>query len=179
MQALKGNKYKDKKSICKWAADTSLPISPQNFIRCISDILHDDYKKLKCPCFDETFAWDADEFEIELKKGKDRSRSETVDFVVGLENGQLLMVEAKLSVSNVDNIKGEVEKKIEHTRHYLVSSYAFTSCYKPSIVLFGPKDIERNIRRYRNMRNSQTDIVPMSVEKFYNTFFDQYLTEGY
>ena len=118
-------------------------------------------------------AWDADEYEIALKKGTDRT--ETVDFVVGMANGQLLMVEAKLDVINVDNLKGEIEDKIKHTRNYLVSSTNFNSCVSPSVLLFGNKknNIQRNINKFRRLRNNKTDILPMSVNDFYNRYFSE------
>lgn len=136
-------------------------------------ILHKDYKKLKCTQFEDKYAWDADAYEIALKKGSDRS--ETVDFVVGLFNNQLLMVEAKLEVENVDNLKGEIEKKINHTKGYLVSSSNFNSCACPSVVLFGnkKKNIQRNINKFRKLRNNKTDIVPMSLDDFYTRYFKE------
>ena len=161
--------YTSKDCIEIWANSCSQQPSPRNYIYPIETILHKDYKKLSCTEFSDKYAWDADAYEIACKKGT--KRDETVDFVVGLENGQLLMVEAKLDVENVTNLKGEVERKISHTKSILVTSLHFKSCATPSVVLFGGKNLERNIRRYRNMRNNKTDIVPMSLSDFYKRYF--------
>ena len=122
--------YTSKDCIEIWANSCSQQPSPRNYIYSIETILHKDYKKLSCTEFSDKYAWDADAYEIACKKGT--KRDETVDFVVGLENGQLLMVEAKLDVENVTNLKGEVERKISHTKSILVTSLHFKSCATPS-----------------------------------------------
>ena len=160
-------------SIVLWAGGISGTPVAERFICSIETILHKDYKNLSCSCFREKNAWDADSYEIALKKGT--NQTETVDFVMGLTNGQLVMVEAKLDVVNVDHLAGEIEEKIKKTKRYLVSSTTFKSCAKPSVVLFGNKknNIQRNINKFRRLRQSKTDIIPMSLSDFYTNYFTE------
>lgn len=137
------------------------------YIENVSKILHRDYKRLKCSQFDDIYAWDVDSYE----KAKNKHHNEdTVDMVFALDYGDLLMVEAKLDVHNVDNLKGEVEAKIAHTRCYLLSS---TNCktIRPSVVLFGDKNFNQMYSRYRKMRSNKTDIIPMTLSSFYQKYF--------
>lgn len=159
--------------IREWAKGCCGKPIVENFIHSIETILKKDYKNISFKMFQDKMAWDADEYEIALKKGT--NRTETVDFVVGMANGQLLMVEAKLDVVNVENLKSEIEDKIKHTRNYLVSSTSFNSCVSPSVLLFGNKNnnIQRNINKFRRLRNNKTDILPMSISDFYNRFFPE------
>ena len=80
------------------------------------------------------------------------------------------MVEAKLDVKNVDNLKGEIEAKIKHTRGYLVSSTNLHTILRPSIVLFGTKNFYQLSTRFRKMRSNKTDIVPMTLDAFYQKY---------
>ena len=107
-----------KKYIEHWAIGCSCTPCVADYISSVSEILHRDYPKENLRAFDKIYAWDADRYE---NKKYGNQSSETVDLVFGLDYGQILMVEAKLSVQNVENIKGEVEAKIKHTREYVVS----------------------------------------------------------
>ena len=91
--------------------------------------------------------------------------------VIGLNFGEMLMVEAKIDVQNVDNIKGEIEEKICHTKSYLVSSVNYKKNVIPSIVLFGQKNFERLSSRFRRLRSNKTDIKPMTLPLFYKNYF--------
>ncbi len=163
--------YQSEDCIRKWAKGYSGKLNPEGYIRSIETILKKDYKRQSFTDFKDKKAWDADQYEIALKKGTDRS--ETVDFVVGMVNGQLLMVEAKLDVVNVENLKREIENKIQHTRTYLVSSTNYKSCASPSVVIFGNKknNIQRNINKFMRLRSNKRDIRPMSLSDFYQRYF--------
>ena len=160
-------KNKSKDYIHHWAEGCSIRPCVADYITTASTILHRDYRKLKCSCFDNIYAWDADSFE---KAKNSQHNLETVDMVFALDYGDLLMVEAKLDVQNVDNIRGEVEKKIVHTKEYLLSS---PNCkrIRPSIVLFGHKHFNQLYNRYRKLRSNKTDIVPMTLSSFYQEYF--------
>ena len=163
--------YQSDDCIREWAKGCSGKPDPEDFIRSIESILKKDYKRVSFTDFKDKKAWDADQYEVALKKGTDRA--ETVDFVVGMANGQLLMVEAKLDVVNVENIKREIENKIQHTRTYLVSSTNYKSCASPSVVIFGNKknNIQRNINKFMRLRSNKKDIRPMSLSDFYQRYF--------
>ena len=161
-------KNNSKEYIKHWADGCSLRPCVADYITTASDILHHDYRSLKCSEFDDIYAWDADGYE---HKKYGSNSSETVDMVLGLAYGDLLMVEAKLDVKNVDNIKGEVEAKINHTRGYLVSSTNFHKVLQPSVVLFGTKNFNQLYTRFRKMRSNKTDIVPMTLIAFYQKYF--------
>lgn len=157
-----------KKYIEHWALGCSCTPRVEDYISSVSKILHRDYPRENLRAFDNVYAWDADRYEH--KKYGNQS-SETVDLVFGMDYGLILMVEAKLSVQNVENIKGEVEAKIKHTREYIVSSDNFKKTVEPSIVLFGQKRFHELYTRYRKMRNNKTDIVPMTLSAFYDKYF--------
>lgn len=169
MQSPNSCKYESEDAITEWANGCNG--KEVEFIKPIATILHKDYKKMSFKVFEDKMAWDADEYEVVLKKGGDRA--ETIDFVVGLANHQLLMVEAKLNVVKVDNLKQEIEEKIIHTKRYLVSSTTFRSCATPSIVLLGNKknNIQQNINKFMRLRSYKRDIQAMSLDTFYERYF--------
>lgn len=140
-----------------------------DFISSVSVILHRDYNKLVCSDYDDIYAWDADGYE---HKKYGHQSSETVDMVFAMDYGKMLMVEAKLEVRNVDNIKGEVESKINHTRDYIVSSTSFKSIMCPSVVLFGQKRFHELSNRFRRMNINKTNIKPMTLASFHKEYFE-------
>lgn len=161
-------KNNSKEYIKYWADGCALRPCVADYITPASDILHHDYRSLKCSDFDDIYAWDADGYE---HKKYGSNSSETVDMVFGLGYGDVLMVEAKLDVKNVDNLKGEVEAKVNHTRGYLVSSINLLNILQPSVVLFGTKNFYQLSTRFRKMRSNKTDIVPMTLSSFYDNYF--------
>lgn len=161
-------KNNSREYIKHWADGCSIRPCVADYITTASDILHHDYRNLKCSDFDDIYAWDADGYE---HKKYGSNSSETVDMVFGLDYGDVLMVEAKLDVKNVDNIKGEIEAKVNHTRSYLVSSTNLNKIMQPSIVLFGTKNFYQLSTRFRKMRSNKTDIVPMTLNAFFKEYF--------
>lgn len=162
-------KNNSKVYIENWAAGCTSQTCVADFITTVSTILHHDYRTLKCKQFDKIYAWDADGYEHKIHG---HQCIETVDMVFGLDYGKMLMVEAKLKVQNVDNIKGEVETKINNTRQYVVSSTNFKSIVKPSIVLFDQKNFHTLYNRFRRLNNNRTDIKPMTLSSFYKEYFE-------
>jgi hypothetical protein len=161
---------KTKENIQFWAAGCHLRPCVSGFIDTVSTILHRDYPNLKCKDFDQIYAWDADTYE----KAKNKCRNcETVDLVFGLDKGKMLLAEAKLDVKNVDNLKGEIESKIRHTKEYLVSSDNFRCIASPSIVIFSQDNFNTKYNRFRKMRSNKGDIIPMTL----TTLFDSYFKE--
>lgn len=161
---------KTKNNIDFWAAGSNLQPCVSDYIDTVSNILHRDYPKLKCENFDSVYAWDADTYEKVKNKCKN---CETVDLVIGLDKGKLLLVEAKLKVKNVDNLKGEIEAKIQHTREYLVSSINFRSIVSPSIVLFSQDNFDVKYNRFRRMRSNKGDIKPMTLSNLFESYFKE------
>jgi len=161
-------KNRSRDYIQQWADGSSISPCVTDYIVPVSNILHRDYPKLKCDYFNDIYAWDVDCYEKNKHKYQN---SETVDMVFALKAGVMLMVEAKLDVRNVDNIKGEIESKINYTRNYLVSSTNFKSISNPSIVLFGQKNFEQLSSRFRRLRSNKTDIKPMTLPSFYDVYF--------
>lgn len=161
---------KSKTYIMDWADGCFLRPCVTGYIHPASDILHHDYPKLKCDYFNKIYAWDADSYEKSVHK---HQNTETVDMVFGLDYGKMLMVEAKLDVQNVDNIKGEIEDKINHTRSYLVSSTKLRSIANPSIVLFSHVKFEQLSSKFRRLRSYKTDIKPMTISSFYKDYFEE------
>ena len=164
-----GKKNNSRIFIEDWAAGCTSNKCVSDFISTVSTILHHDYRNLKCNQFDNIYAWDADRYENKMYGNQS---SETVDMVLGIAYGKMLMVEAKLNVQNVDNIKGEVEAKINHTRQYIVSSINFKSIVKPSIVLFDQKNFHSLYNRFRRLNNYKTNIEPMTLSTFYMKYFE-------
>lgn len=159
---------KTKENLDYWAAGCTLRPCVSDFIKIVSTILHRDYPRLKCQNFDQIYAWDADSYE----KLKNKCRNaETVDMVFGLDKGKLLLAEAKLDVKNVDNLKGEIEAKIRHTKDYIFSSDNFQNIVSPSIVLFSPENFNVKYNRFRKMRSNKVDIKPMTLTTFFDSFF--------
>lgn len=172
--AKKKNKSRD--YIEDWAAGCTMRPCAADYISSVSDILHRDYHNLECRDYSDIYAWDADGYE---HKKYGHQSSETVDMVFAMDYGKMLMVEAKLNVRNVDNIKGEVEDKISHTRNYIVSSTSFRSLITPSVVLFGQKRFHEFYNRFRRLNNNKTNIKPMTISSFYKEYFGTITVDGF
>lgn len=162
-------KNNSKVYIENWAEGCDIRPCVADYITIVSKILHRDYCTLECGQFDNIYAWDADGYE---QKRHGNQSSETVDMVLGLDYGKMLMVECKLRVRNVDKLKGEIEAKINHTREYIVSSTNFISIIQPSIVLFAPKNFQVLYSRFRKFNNNKTNIKPMTLDGFYKEFYE-------
>lgn len=161
---------KTKANIQYWAEGCPLRPCTSDFIDTVAIILHRDYPNLKCKEFEQVYAWDADTYEKAKNKGRN---CETVDFVFGLDKGKMLLAEAKLDVKNVDNIKGEIESKIRHTKEYLVSSYNFRCMVSPSIVIFSHDNFNTKYNRFRKMRSNKGDIIPMTLTTLFESYFKE------
>lgn len=161
---IQGIMTKSKNYILNWLSGCHFCNEAKQYVTSVSNILHDDYKSLKCDEFDDIYAWDTDKYEKSKRSGHSE---ETVDMVIALDYGKLLMTEAKLNVKKIDNLKGEIEDKISHTKDYIASSINFKYCV-PSIVLINAENFQSKYNRFRKLRNDKNDIIPMTLHGFYN-----------
>ena len=151
---------KTKENIEFWATGCHFRPCVLDYISTVTAILHKDYPKLSCEEFDQIYAWDADAYE----KAKNKCHNcETVDLVLGIDKGKILLVEAKLKSKNIENLKSEIEAKIRHTKEYIVSSDNFKCLANPSVVLFSDENFDTKYNRFRKMRNNKRDIIPMTL----------------
>lgn len=141
-------------------------------VKPIKEILKNEKCKEKHN-FSYELALDLDQVEIETKRGTSE-RGNTVDFVVGLENKQLLLVEAKFAVKNVANIVTEYIDKLNHSRRILTDNPNIRSLYRKEIILLSQKDFHQNYNRLRTMLASKSRTTePQTVTDFYNVFFQR------
>ena len=89
----------------------------KNSIEQILAILQREHYSEKTSPFTSEVALNLDEYELKCTKGKTK-RDNTVDFVVCLDKNKLLLVEAKLNVVNVENIRN-IFDKISHSKDLL------------------------------------------------------------
>ena len=102
------------------------------------------------------------------------NRGKTVDFVVGLENKQLLLVEAKFQVDNVANIVSDFVDKLNHSKRILTGNPNFRNFYKKNIILLSQIKFQQNYHKLRTMLASKSNTTePQTISTFYNTFFSK------
>ena len=117
---------------------------------------------------------DLDQVEIENRRGTS-DRENTVDFVVGLENKQLLLVEAKFEVKNVANIVTDFIDKLCHSKRILNANINIRSIYNKEIILLNQQCFQQNYNRLRTMLASKSRTTePQTVSVFYDTFFKRH-----
>lgn len=139
-------------------------------VKSIKEILRNEKCRDKHKFSDE-MALDLDQVEVETKRGTS-DRNNTIDFVVGLENKQLLLVEAKFEVQNVSNIVSDFMDKLIHSKRILTNNPNIRSIYKKEIILLSKKNFQQNYNRLRTMLASKSRTTePQTVSIFYNTFF--------
>ena len=108
--------------------------------------------------------------EISLKKGT--LRDKTVDFVVGLDQDWLLLVEAKLKVDNVENITKSIFGKIRHSMDILKSNLNYIHSESVVIILLKDQNFQQQSNRLRKLLLARTpDIKPLRVCDFYKNYF--------
>ena len=109
---------------------------------------------------------------VEYNKTKQKSnRDKTYDFVVGLNNNQLMLVEAKFDANNMDNVASDVKNKIKHSEDLLKSNTNFISIFNKKIILLNKKNIEQNKRKLKNKLNNDPSYSPLDVKDFYEIYF--------
>ncbi len=144
-----------------------------NCLEQIKDILKNEHCSNKeYSLFKNELALNLDNVEIAIKKGTSY-REPTVDFVVGLENSQLLLTEAKYLVDNMENIAIDIDKKIKHSKDLLTSNPNFGSIYKKKIILLNSKNFEQKRRRLMNLLNNDVSYYPSTSIEFYSKFFEK------
>jgi hypothetical protein len=140
----------------------------------LKDILKVEDCKAKHP-FKREVALNVDAVEIIRSKGRDRSQ--TVDFVVGMDRNVLLLVEAKFNVKDVENIKAkEVYGKIKHSKELLsafenFSHLRFQIDDSTVILLSQTKQFQQQKNKLKRKFNNDPHIIPHNVFTFHVDYF--------
>lgn len=163
-------KYLDNTAILDYVSENRIM---QQSLVLIKKILHDEKCKERNLKFTDELALNLDKVEIEMKKGTSSEESKTVDFVIGLENRLLLLVEAKFDAKNMDNVAREMPKKIKHSKEILVGNTKFIDLYHKTIILLSSDNFEQNKTRLLNQLCNNTAYSPMNVKEFYSSFFEK------
>lgn len=110
-----------------------------------------------------------DEYERRISHG---TMGMTVDMVLGCKDNILLMVEAKLRVTTIENLAGQVlNKKTRYSRSILIRKEGYR-IFRKTIVLLNSNNFERNKRKLLNLlSNSMQSVHLMKVEDFANEVF--------
>lgn len=120
--------------------------------------------------FKKEKAIDLDAVEIELNKGI-KGRDCTVDFVTGLSDKTLLLVEAKFNAKTALNIRAtEIRSKIAHSKDILRQEYdgqIATSVF----VLFEDSVCERAKNQLKRQFGGNPNIHAISTAELYNRYF--------
>lgn len=161
--------YKSDEAIRNFVADDHIMSQCLEYIR---DILRSENHRGKyCP-FNEEIALNLDKVEILQKQKSGAERESTVDFVVCLENDWLLLVEAKLDVDNVDNIRKDIYDKIAHSKMMLQSCDNYCHMEDVVVVLLKDKDFQERYNRLRRQLIAKNfNVKPFRVCDFYNEYF--------
>lgn len=141
-----------------------------NSLELIKDILISEKCKDNNIKFTEELGLNLDKVESKKQRGTSFCDN-TVDFVVGLTNKQLLLVEAKFEAKNMEKIANEIHKKIKHSKELLVSNPKFVSLYDKKIILLDSEKFEQNKRKLMNYLNNDVSFHPATTTDFYTNFF--------
>ena len=162
-------KFLDNTSIKEYVSGDSIMIKA---VKPIKEILYDEKCKEKHN-FSKELALNLDQVEI-LRQMGTSNREKTVDFVVGLENKQLLLVEAKFQVDNVANIVSDFVDKLNHSKRILTGNPNFRNFYKKNIILLSQIKFQQNYHKLRTMLAGKSNTTePQTISTFYNTFFSK------
>lgn len=160
-------KYKNELSIRNFVSGNRIMEASIDYIKCI--LQNEGYKNKK-DIFTNEIALNLDMVEISLKKGT--LRDKTVDFVVGLDQDWLLLVEAKLKVDNVENITKSIFDKIRHSMDILKSNLNYIHSESVVIILLKDQNFQQQSNRLRKLLLARTpDIKPLRVCDFYKNYF--------
>lgn len=160
-------KYKDESSIRNYVSGNKILESSIDYIKNI--LVEEGYKNKKNP-FHKEIALNLDKVEILYKKGTYRKK--TVDFVVGLDNNSLLLVEAKLNVDNVENISKSIFDKISNSMTILKSNANYVQSESFVIILLKDQNFQQQSNRLRKLLVARNkDIKPSRVCDFYEDYF--------
>lgn len=165
--------YRNVKYINNTAIEDYVSEDPimSNSLELIKDILIREKCKDNNVKFSEELALNLDKVESERQRGTSR-RDNTVDFVVGLGNKHLLLIEAKFGSKNMENIASDIHKKIKHSKELLVSNPNFVSLYDKKLILLDSNKFEQNKRKLMNLLHHDVSFYPATATEFYSTFFD-------
>lgn len=133
------------------------------------DLLKQEGYKQQSP-FKKQKAIDLDEVEQHLAAEK-CGKECTVDFVTGLSDKTLLMVEAKFNVQKVSNIsKTEIQSKIAHSKDLLMQE-CYARVATPVVILFNDNVCSRAKNELKRMFSGNPNIIIASVEDLHKRFF--------
>ena len=138
----------------------------------IKDILIREKCKDRKILFKDELAINLDKVETEYKKGTS-CNDNTIDFVVGLKNNKLLLVEAKFSANNMENVAKTLSKKTKHSKELLTSNQYFIGFYgKVLILLSNNEKFHQNKRKLMSLLlNDTLNYYPLTIDEFYSVFF--------
>lgn len=138
------------------------------YLKLWTDLLKKEGYKRQTP-FKQEKALDLDAVEKHLavqKSGKEC----TVDFVTGLSDKTLLLVEAKFNVKVASNISAtEIRSKIQHSKGLLLQN-CFTIAI-PVIILFNDSVCSRAKNELKRKFAGNPNIIIASVEDLHKRFF--------
>lgn len=124
--------------------------------------------------FNEETALDLDAVEI---RSNNNNRDKTFDFVVAIQRDRLLLIEAKLRITEMTkNTVSNVIDKVDHSKDILVSCPNFNSPFKfhdKMVVLIPDAKFQTNrnkFHRFMKEKISKLTIDTFTVSDFYNTF---------
>lgn len=160
-------KYLDNSVIEDYASQDSIMYKS---LEPIKDILIREKCKDRNIKFSKELALNLDKVEIEKQKGTPYNDN-TVDLVLGLENKQLLLVEAKYDAKNMENIARDIHKKIKHSIELLVSNPKFVSLHNKKIVLLASENFQQNKRKLMSLLKNDSSFHPVTTTEFYYTYF--------
>lgn len=159
--------YLGEEGLYNYVGDNDLMI---NSIEQILAILQREHYSEKTSPFTSEVALNLDEYELKCTKGKTK-RDNTVDFVVCLDKNKLLLVEAKLNVVNVENIRN-IFDKISHSKDFLNVQPTSFSYHPDVVVLLGNDKFQQNSNRLRRMLIPRSmNVKPLRVSDFYVEYF--------
>lgn len=141
----------------------------QRCVLLLAELLKKDHFKGKM-LFTKEVALDLDKLEENRVKGHS-SKSETVDYIVGLEKNWLLLVEAKLDANSPDHFAPGLNGKRTHSRTLITMSDFDVHIENAYVILMKDNKFEQNKERLRNRANGLPHLKPMRVMDFYNEYF--------
>lgn len=111
---------------------------------------------------------DLDQFEVDNRRGTNREN--TMDFCIGLDDRKMLLVEAKLRVTELRNLgKTELVEKIRHSLDIL-NQYDFQPA-KQNVFLFSENKIGQARSHVKRLFQNSPNLYIFSVQEFKENIF--------
>ncbi|MDR0994907.1 MAG: hypothetical protein LBL81_01295 [Tannerella sp.] len=151
--------------------------SLENCVKRLDDMLKQEgYTKQNA--FKNETALNLDEAETALSTRK-KNKSMTVDWVIFLNKGHLLLSEAKFHIKNARNVDEgffhEIERKVSSSKSIILKEDNFLNLHieKTTVVLFQEEIVEQCVNRFRRFAagKPEPELKPSNVEDFYQNYF--------